>query len=78
MCIRDRSSNGENFTSMANYIRLADPTRPIHYEGRANYAPTTLSSFDIISVMYPTTESMIELVKKDPERPLIDVYKRQE
>jgi beta-galactosidase len=67
----NESSNGANFTSMANYIRLADPTRPIHYEGRANYGPTTLSSFDIISVMYPTTESMIELVKKDPERPLI-------
>lgn len=67
----NESSNGENFTSMANYIRLADPTRPIHYEGRASYGPTTLSSFDIISVMYPTLESMIELVKKDPERPLI-------
>ena len=67
----NESSNGENFTSMANYIRLADPTRPIHYEGRANYGPTTLSSFDIISVMYPTLESLIELVKKDPERPLI-------
>ncbi|WP_373330982.1 glycoside hydrolase family 2 TIM barrel-domain containing protein [Salmonirosea aquatica] len=67
----NESGNGANFTAMANYIRLADPTRPIHYEGRANYGPTTLSSFDIISVMYPTTESMIELVKKDPERPLI-------
>ena len=67
----NEASNGANFMAMANFIRLADPTRPIHYEGRANYGPTTLSSFDIISVMYPSPEDMIELVKKDSGRPLI-------
>ncbi len=67
----NEASNGANFVAMANYIRLADPTRPIHYEGRADYKPTSLSSFDIISVMYPSVQDMIELVKKDPERPLI-------
>ncbi len=67
----NEASNGSNFMAMANFIRLADPTRPIHYEGRANYGPTTLSSFDIISVMYPSVENMVELVKKDPDRPLI-------
>ncbi|GAB2800047.1 glycoside hydrolase family 2 TIM barrel-domain containing protein [Rhabdobacter roseus] len=67
----NESSMGANFTSMANFIRLADATRPIHYEGRVNYTATSLSGFDIISVMYPTLESLEELVKKDPNRPLI-------
>ncbi len=67
----NEASNGANFESMANFIRLSDPTRPIHYEGRANYTPTSLSSFDIISVMYPSVQDLIELVKKDSDRPLI-------
>ncbi len=67
----NESGMGANFTAMADYIRLSDPTRPIHYEGRSNYKPTTLSSFDIISVMYPSVSDMIELVKKDKNRPLI-------
>lgn len=67
----NESGMGANFTAMADYIRLADPTRPIHYEGRKDYKPTTLSSFDIISVMYPSTSDMIALVKQDKTRPLI-------
>ena len=67
----NESGMGANFTAMADYIRLSDPTRPIHYEGRSNYKPTTLSGFDIISVMYPSVSDMIELVKKDKNRPLI-------
>ncbi|WP_159468750.1 glycoside hydrolase family 2 TIM barrel-domain containing protein [Dyadobacter sp. 3J3] len=67
----NESGMGANFTAMADYIHLSDPTRPIHYEGRSNYKPTTLSSFDIMSVMYPSVSDMIELVKKDKNRPLI-------
>jgi beta-galactosidase len=67
----NESGMGSNFTAMADYMRLADPTRPIHYEGRKDYKPTTLSSFDIISVMYPSTKDMIDLVKQDKTRPLI-------
>ncbi|WP_439557943.1 glycoside hydrolase family 2 TIM barrel-domain containing protein [Dyadobacter sp.] len=67
----NESGMGQNFVSMAEFIRLADPTRPIHYEGRKDYKPTSLSSFDIISVMYPSTQDMVELVKKDKTRPLI-------
>ncbi|MCE6990552.1 glycoside hydrolase family 2 TIM barrel-domain containing protein [Dyadobacter sp. CY323] len=67
----NESGMGQNFTAMADFIRLADPTRPIHYEGRKDYKPTTLSNFDIISVMYPSVQDMIELVKKDKTRPLI-------
>ncbi len=67
----NESGMGENFKAMADFIRLADPTRPIHYEGRKDYQPSSLNSFDIMSVMYPATKDMIELVKKDKTRPLI-------
>ena len=67
----NESGMGQNFVDMGDFIKLADPTRPIHYEGRKDYKPTTLSSFDIISVMYPSTQDMTELVKKDRARPLI-------
>lgn len=67
----NESGMGANFTAMAENFHLSDPTRPVHYEGRSNYKPTTLSNFDIISVMYPSVSDMIELVKKDKKRPLI-------
>ncbi len=67
----NESGMGANFTAMADYIRLTDPTRPIHYEGRKDYKPNTLSEFDFISVMYPSVKDMIELVAKDKTRPLI-------
>lgn len=67
----NESGMGQNFTDMGDFIKLADPTRPIHYEGRKDYKPTSLSNFDIISVMYPSTQDMIELVKKEKTRPLI-------
>ncbi|GAB2579162.1 beta-galactosidase, LacZ type [Spirosoma areae] len=68
---------GQNFRDMADIIRLIDPTRPIHYEGRNNYqtdfqsANQPLSSFDIISTMYPSVAGMVALMEKDPSRPVI-------
>jgi beta-galactosidase len=68
---------GQNFREMADIVRLIDPTRPIHYEGRNNYngdfkaANQPLTSFDIISTMYPSVAGMIALMEKDPSRPLI-------
>lgn len=67
----NESGMGQNFVDMGDFIKLADPTRPIHYEGRKDYKPTSLSGFDIISVMYPSTQDMTELVRKDKTRPLI-------
>ncbi|NID10541.1 glycoside hydrolase family 2 TIM barrel-domain containing protein [Fibrivirga algicola] len=62
---------GQNFTDMATIIKLVDPTRPIHYEGRKPYTQSTLSSFDIIATMYPSVEEMVKLMEKDPSRPVI-------
>ena len=62
---------GQNFRDMADIMRLIDPTRPIHYEGRRPYTGTSLTSFDIISTMYPSVDDMVKLMEKDPARPLI-------
>ncbi|GAB3992799.1 glycoside hydrolase family 2 TIM barrel-domain containing protein [Spirosoma daeguense] len=62
---------GQNFRDMADIIRMIDPTRPIHYEGRQPYNATSLSNFDIISTMYPSVDDMIKLMEKDPTRPVI-------
>lgn len=67
----NETSMGQNFRDMANIIKLVDPTRPIHYEGRKPYTGTSLSSFDIISTMYPSVDDMIRLMEKDPTRPVI-------
>jgi beta-galactosidase len=67
----NESGMGVNFTAMADFIRLADPSRPIHYDGRKNNKPATPNDFDIVSVMNPSANDMIELVRKDKTRPLI-------
>jgi len=73
----NETSMGQNFTDMANIIKLIDNTRPIHYEGRKNYNTDFAStkqpqtSFDIISTMYPSVAGMVALMEKDPTRPLI-------
>ncbi|WP_375447128.1 glycoside hydrolase family 2 TIM barrel-domain containing protein [uncultured Fibrella sp.] len=67
----NETSMGQNFNDMASIIKLVDPTRPIHYEGRKPYNQTTLSSFDIIATMYPSVDEMVKLMEKDPTRPVI-------
>jgi beta-galactosidase len=73
----NESGMGQNFEDMAQIIRLIDPTRPLHYEGRATYPKTfdeadqAVTNFDINSTMYPSVKGMEAMVKKDPNRPLI-------
>ena len=62
---------GRSFDAMYKAMRALDPTRPIHYESRnPPYAPT-LSSYDIISTMYPTVDHILDLMNQDPSRPVI-------
>ena len=62
---------GRSFDAMYEAMKAIDPTRPIHYESRnPPYAPT-LSSFDIISTMYPTVDHILDLMNQDPTRPVI-------
>ncbi|MEW6229420.1 MAG: glycoside hydrolase family 2 TIM barrel-domain containing protein, partial [Bacillota bacterium] len=61
----NESGYGPNHDAMAAWIRRADPTRPIHYE------PAGASEVvDIVSVMYPTVDSLVEQGRKtDDPRP---------
>ncbi len=62
---------GRSFDAMYAAMKAIDPTRPIHYESRnPPYAPT-LSSYDIISTMYPTVDHVLDLMNQDPTRPVI-------
>lgn len=61
----NESGYGPNHDAMAAWIREADPTRLIHYEA-AGESPTV----DVVSVMYPTVESLIKQGRRtDDPRP---------
>jgi beta-galactosidase len=60
---------GQNHFAMADAIRKLDPTRPIHYESRKDWPD--MNAFDIISMMYPTLDDIVQRMEKDPARPLI-------
>ncbi|KQX58701.1 beta-D-galactosidase subunit alpha [Paenibacillus sp. Root444D2] len=62
----NESGYGPNHDAMAEWVRQADPTRPIHYE-RAKNAPMV----DIVSCMYPSLEALIEEGEKSDPRPFL-------
>ncbi|MEI7025587.1 glycoside hydrolase family 2 TIM barrel-domain containing protein, partial [Paenibacillus sp. y28] len=62
----NESGYGPNHDAMAEWVRQADTTRPIHYE-RAADAPVV----DIVSSMYPPLEDVIAEGEKDDERPYL-------
>jgi beta-galactosidase len=72
----NESGDGPNHEALAAWIHARDPSRPVHYEsatGRRTYAgPQTAPHVDLISVMYPTVERIVELAQTPGEtRPLI-------
>jgi beta-galactosidase/beta-glucuronidase len=62
----NESGYGPNHDAMAEWVRQADPTRPIHYE-RAKDAPVV----DVVSSMYPSLEALIEEGEKTDPRPYL-------
>lgn len=62
----NESGYGPNHDAMAEWVRQADGTRPIHYE-RAYDAPVV----DIVSSMYPAVETIVEEGLKDDPRPYL-------
>jgi beta-galactosidase/beta-glucuronidase len=69
---------GPNFYTMADSMRLLDPTRPIHYESVTPAYTDQPSHFDISSTMYPSPEdglgherSLEMLARRDSDRPVI-------
>ena len=79
----NESGVGENHLALADWIRAADPTRPIHYEGAVhgswNQGPSLFGTpisrrlTDFVNPMYPDIEgSMTRYVEKVPDdRPYI-------
>ena len=57
---------GRNCASMYEWIKAADPTRLVHYEGDREGEST-----DLYSVMYPTIDQMIKFINDKPDRPLV-------
>ncbi|MCL4481143.1 MAG: DUF4981 domain-containing protein [Bacteroidetes bacterium] len=65
----NESGVGANFTALERAIQLVDPSRPIHYEFKDDWAG--ISGFDFISNMYASPEFMIQCHDSYPGRPVI-------
>jgi len=68
----NESGYGPNHDAMAGWIHGYDPTRPVHYEGAIRVPGKVPPSIDVLSVMYPSIERLIQLAE-DPneDRPVI-------
>ncbi|MEM2960860.1 MAG: glycoside hydrolase family 2 TIM barrel-domain containing protein, partial [Candidatus Bathyarchaeia archaeon] len=68
----NESGYGMNHVAMAGWAHGYDPTRPVHYE-RTVYARGKIPRIvDIISVMYPSLESLTQLAEdSEDDRPII-------
>jgi beta-galactosidase len=73
----NESGSGPNHAAMAGWIHEYDPTRPVHYEGATGWGgnyngPEDALYVDVVSVMYPSVDRIIELAQvPDEPRPLI-------
>lgn len=66
----NESFGGDNFLAMHDYLRAADPTRPVHYEGVFHYRPSEAAS-DIESTMYIKPDAVEQYAKNNPKKPYI-------
>ncbi|MEB7504868.1 glycoside hydrolase family 2 TIM barrel-domain containing protein [Arthrobacter koreensis] len=57
----NESGTGRNLAAMANWLRTADPGRPIHYEG-----DRTCEYTDVYSRMYPTVQECRSIAAGNP------------
>ena len=71
----NESSFGKAFFKGANYIKNRDKTRPVHYEGLQNADPKYYYTelVDMVSMMYPSFETIREKVLDNPNenRPFV-------
>jgi beta-galactosidase len=67
----NESGSGPNHAAMAGWIRQADPTRPIHYEGAAS-KPRDPAWVDVVSRMYTPIPELVAMAKDPAEdRPVV-------
>ncbi len=62
---------GKAIRDSGAWVRLRDPSRPVHYEGRLPYELFSLPEFDFVSNMYPGPADICELHRLDPSRPVL-------
>ena len=66
---------GANHDALAGWIRRADPSRPLHYEGAVfhdGWVDGGAAASDVVCPMYPTIDSIAEYGRAgEGERPLI-------
>lgn len=72
----NESGYGPNHDAMAAWIHQRDTTRPVHYEGATGWGNRrgleNKHAIDVVSVMYPSVERLIELAQKpDDPRPVV-------
>ncbi len=68
----NESGWGENFRAGAERIKAVDDTRLVHYESTHRLDDTPDDILDVVSQMYPSTESMLDFLKNENEkRPLL-------
>ncbi|OMF23970.1 glycoside hydrolase family 2 TIM barrel-domain containing protein [Paenibacillus sp. FSL H8-0259] len=66
----NESFGGDNFLAMHDYLREADPTRPVHYEGIFHYRASEAAS-DIESTMYIKPDDVERYALNHPKKPYI-------
>ena len=71
----NESGYGEHHDALAGWIRRADPSRPLHYEGavfHAGWVDGGLPASDLVCPMYPTIDAIREYGESGlGDRPLI-------
>jgi len=68
----NESGYGPNHDAMAGWIHGYDPTRLVHYEGTIHVSGKVSPVVDVISIMYPTIDRLIELAEdSNDNRPII-------
>jgi beta-galactosidase len=66
----NESFGGDNFIKMHDFLREADPSRVVHYEGVTLFRASDAAS-DIESQMYSRIEKIEEYAQRNPKKPFI-------
>lgn len=66
----NESYGGDNFIAMHDFLKQADPTRLVHYEGIFHYRESEAAS-DIESTMYISPQDVEKYARSNPQKPYI-------
>jgi len=66
----NESYGGDTFIAMHRFLKQADPTRLVHYEGAFHHRPTETAS-DIESTMYIKPAEVEAYARNNPQKPYI-------